>query len=264
MRDTPPLIECLDDKLAIDNEYSIAKKKCLSPKSTKIYIWCISQIKKTDSQLITFRITAEDFKNAFNSRNVKRDLESIAKELTKFQVHLKTDSGSFGYVNIIDSFIYDNETKLAHLTFTQTAWRCFVNLGGNGFSIGALKIFMNSSSHYAFNLYLYLHGNHHRKTFTIDIEELSEILGLAPSYSLWGNLNSQILKPLRIEFAATSPIKFSYKPANKIGLKYTAIQFKVNKGKYQPEFEENNPMIKIEQGSVEDGSDHARDLTKNW
>ena len=74
------------DLVAVSNKYALTRKMSLTPMATKLFIWCVSQIKKTDRDIITFTISNEDFKRSFNSKYVPRDLNRITDELMNFQI----------------------------------------------------------------------------------------------------------------------------------------------------------------------------------
>ena len=68
-----------DDTIAIRNRDAMTRKMVLSPNATKLYIWCASQIKKTDEDVISFAISDSDFAKSFNSKNPNRDLDRRVK-----------------------------------------------------------------------------------------------------------------------------------------------------------------------------------------
>jgi plasmid replication initiation protein len=238
------------DLVAVSNKYALTRKMSLTPMATKLFIWCVSQIKKTDRDIITFTISNEDFKRSFNSKYVPRDLDRITDELMNFQIYLEdNESGQWEKVNVMSKCGYYPNEKCAKLSFNKESWHCFSNLTGGGFTSGVLQIFTQIDSPYAFHVYVFLHAQLKSGTVTVDLEVFRETIGaLAQTYEKWAQLNNKILKPLQELFNEHSPIKFDYKPTGKVGRKYTQVKFyNIKKGKTQGQLlDERNPCHKNE------------------
>lgn len=243
------------DLVAVSNKYALTRKMSLTPMATKLFIWCVSQIKRTDRDIVTFTISEDDFRRSFESRNVKRDLDRITDELMNFQIYLEDDeTGRWEKVNVMSKCGYYPNEKCAKLSFNKESWHCFSNLTGGGFTSGILQIFTQIDSPYAFHVYVFLHTYLKAGTTTIDLDVFRETIGArAQTYEKWAQLNNKILKPLKSLFSEHSPIKFDYKPTGKVGRKYTQVKFfNIKKGKTQGQLlDERNPCHKSVQ--EEDG-----------
>ena len=236
------------DTVAVSNNYAMSKKMSLTPLATRLFVWCVSQIKKTDVDLVPFTITASEFTRSFGSTNVRRDLDRITDELMNFQIRLQTEDGGFEKITAMPSCKYDPNTKIALLKFSADMRRCFTKLNGN-FASGSLQIFTQINSRFAFNLYIYLHQHLKSGTETVDILELGEFLGATePTYAKWAQLNTKILQPLKKAFDEHSFIKFEYRPAGKVGRKFTQVKFfNIKKGPVQGQLvDKPNPFKKVE------------------
>lgn len=236
------------DLIAVSNTYALSKKMSLTPLATRLLVWCISQIKKTDTDLVTFTLASGDFVNSFGSTNVKRDMERITDELMDFQVRIQSGD-AWQKINVMAECSYSTDDKEARLTFNSKVWECFTNLSGGQFASGSLQIFTQINSRFAFNLYLFLHNHLKASSVTIDILEFGELVGaIEQTYSKWAQLNTKILKPLQESFEEHSPIKFKYKPTGKVGRKYTKINFyNIKKGQVQGQLiDEKNPCVRVE------------------
>jgi plasmid replication initiation protein len=238
------------DLVAVSNNYALTRKMSLTPMATKLFIWCVSQIKRTDRDIVTFSISEDDFRRSFNCRNVKRDLDRITDELMNFQIYLEDDNtGRWEKINVMSKCGYYPDQKSAELSFNKESWHCFSNLTGGGFTSGVLQIFTQIDSPYAFHVYVFLHTHLKSGTVTIDLEIFRETIGaVAQTYEKWAQLNNKILKPLQALFNEHSPIKFDYKPTGKIGRKFTQVKFfNIKKGKTQGQLlDERNPCHKNE------------------
>lgn len=215
------------DLIAVSNTYALTKKMSLSPMATKLYIWCVSQIKKSDGDRIRFEITAEDFEKSFNSKSVKRDLDRVTDELMNFKVFLQEfESGRWDKINVMSSCSYDPEQRKAFLSYTKEGWECFVRLSGGDYASGALQIFTEIDNIYAFNVYMFLHNYLKKKEVTISLDELRETIGAtAKSYDKWAHFNANVLKILKESFDEHSTVKFDYEATGKVGRKFTKVRF---------------------------------------
>jgi plasmid replication initiation protein len=237
------------DLIAVANSYALSKKTSLTPLATRLFVWCVSQIKKTDRDLVTFKLSAEDFITSFGSTNVKRDLDRITDELMDFQIRMQNESGAWEKVNAMTDCSYKPDDRMTTLRFSTKMWECFTNLNNGNFASGSLQIFTQVNSRFAFNLYIFLHNNLNTGTCTIDILEFGEFIGaIEQTYSKWAQLNAKILKPLQQAFNEHSPVKFEYKATGKVGRKFTKVKFyNIKKGKVQGQLlDENNPCKKVD------------------
>lgn len=236
------------DLVAVSNNYALTKKMSLTPMATRLFIWCVSQIKKTDKDIVTFTLSSEDFQRSFHSKNVSRDLDRITDELMNFQIHLEDDStGQWEKINVMSKCGYYPDQKIAKLSFNKESWHCFSNLTGGGFSSGILQIFTQIDNPYAFHVYIFLHTHIKAGVATVDLDHFRETIGAtAQTYEKWAQLNNKILKPLQELFDEHSPIKFDYKATGKVGRKFTQIKFyNIKKGKTQGQLlDERNPCKK--------------------
>jgi len=242
------------DLVAVSNRYALTRKMSLTPMATKLFVWCVSQIKKTDEEIVTFTLSADNFKKSFGAQNVRRDLDRITDELMNFQIYLEnSETGSWEKVNVMSTCSYSPEAKEANLRFNKAAWHCFTNLNGGQFASGVLQIFTQINNPYAFNLYIFLHNHTKSGTTTIALEDFRGIIGaVATSYKKWAHLEAKVLKPLKKLFLEHSPIKFNYMPTGKVSRKYTKVKFyDIRKGDVQGQLlDERNPCVKVAAGDV--------------
>lgn len=263
MRELEDIEKNKSDLVVVSNSYAMSKKVSLTPLATRLLVWCISQIKRNDSALVSFTLKSEDFARSFDSVNVTRDLTRVTDELMKFQITIQ-DGDSWHKINVMTECSYNASQKQARLTFNKTVWQCFTNLSG-GFASGAMQIFTQINSRFAFNLYMFLHQHLKAGAVEIDILELGEIIGaIEPTYAKWAQLNNKILKPLQQSFNEHSPVKYKYKPSKKVGRKYTSVKFyQIKKGKVQGQLlNEKNPCVK-EEGETVSIADSLKALRDN-
>lgn len=261
MRELENIDKNKSDLVVVSNSYAMSKKVSLTPLATRLLVWCISQIKRNDLSLVTFTLKGADFAKSFDSVNITRDLTRITDELFAFQIKIQ-DGEDWRKFNVLTECSYSASEKVAKLTFNKTVWQCFTNLSGGGFASGAMQIFTQINSRFAFNLYMFLHTHLKAGNVEIDIIELGEIIGaIEPTYAKWAQLNNKILKPLQSQFNEHSPIKFKYKPSGKVGRKFTKVKFyQIKKGKVQGQLlNEANPCKK-EEGETISIADSLKEL----
>lgn len=112
------------------------------------------------------------------------------------------------------------------LECTQSAMKYFFNVDNLGYLRYKLRCVTNISSRYSYLLFIYLETNRFRRKWTVDLQELKEILGCAneESYKQFKYVNDKILKKCQKELQEKTECRFSYTPIKK-GRTVIAIQF---------------------------------------
>ena len=114
------------------------------------------------------------------------------------------------------------------LACTESALECIFNIENIGYLRYRLKNIVDLTSRYSYILYLYLENNRFRKSWTVSLTDLKQILNChAERYRSFKYFNAEILKKCRQELEKKTNLKFSYTPTEKKGRYYTAIQFDI-------------------------------------
>lgn len=113
------------------------------------------------------------------------------------------------------------------LTCTPSAREYVFNIENIGYLSYRLKNVINLTSRYSYVLYLYLENNRYRKNWTINLDELKEILNCtADRYAEFKFFNSEILKKCKKEIENKTNLRFDYVPI-RVGKKVKKIMFEV-------------------------------------
>lgn len=164
------------------------------------------------------------------SRILKDDLTKRLKNL--FQVVTIKDSHKRNGFTMIALFekaeAFQDEDGLwqVDLACTPSAMEYVFNVEVMGYLPYMLKNIIELTSRYSYILYLYLERNRYRKSWTIGIKELKEMLHCtADTYSEYKRFNDLVLKKCHKELNEKTSLHFSYEPTDRKGRKYTKIRF---------------------------------------
>lgn len=113
------------------------------------------------------------------------------------------------------------------LACTAEAMEYIFNIENLGYLRYRLKNVINLNSRYSYILFLYLTDNRFRKSWTIDLVELRELLNCtADTYTQYKRFNDLILKKCLKEITEKTDLNYTYEPVKK-GRKVSEIRFAV-------------------------------------
>lgn len=108
---------------------------------------------------------------------------------------------------------------------TQNAMKYFFNIENLGYLRYKLRCITSITSRYTYILFIYLEANRFRKSWTVSLQELKEILNCeAERYKQFKFFNSEILKKAHKEMHEKTECRFKYEPIKK-GRSVVAIKF---------------------------------------
>lgn len=166
------------------------------------------------------------------TRILKKDLE---ERLNGFghPVRIYDETKPKGFTNIWLFEIADvdqdeNGLWQVDLKCTPAAMEYIFNLDNLGYLKYRLRNVINLTSRYSYVLFLYLIDKDYRKTWTVDLAELKELLNCtAERYNQFKFFNSEILKKCHNELCEKTNLSYDYKPIKNGRIVY-AIEFTVN------------------------------------
>lgn len=165
------------------------------------------------------------------SRILKDDLNKRLRHL--FQViEVKDENKRKGFklINLFeeaDAEQDENGLWQVTLTCTPSAREYVFNIDNIGYLRYRLKNVINLTSRYSYILFLYLTDNRFRKSWTINLIELKELLNCnAERYSQFKFFNAEILKKANNEINEKTDLKYTYEPVKR-GRKVSEIRFTV-------------------------------------
>lgn len=165
------------------------------------------------------------------SRILKDDLNKRLRHL--FQViEVKDENKRKGFklINLFeeaDAEQDENGLWQVTLTCTPSAREYVFNIDNIGYLRYRLKNVINLTSRYSYILFLYLTDNRFRKSWTINLIDLKELLNCtADTYTQYKRFNDLILKKCLNEINEKTDLKYTYEPV-KSGRKVSEIRFTV-------------------------------------
>ena len=165
------------------------------------------------------------------SRILKDDLNKRLRHL--FQViEVKDENKRKGFklINLFeeaDAEQDENGLWQVTLTCTPSAREYVFNIDNIGYLRYRLKNVINLTSRYSYILFLYLTDNRFRKSWTINLIELKELLNCtADTYTQYKRFNDLILKKCLNEINEKTDLKYTYEPVKR-GRKVSEIRFTV-------------------------------------
>lgn len=165
------------------------------------------------------------------SRILKDDLNKRLRHL--FQViEVKDENKRKGFklINLFeeaDAEQDENGLWQVTLTCTPSAREYIFNIDNIGYLRYRLKNVIYLTSRYSYILFLYLVDNRFRKSWTIDLVELRELLNCtADTYTQYKRFNDLILKKCLKEITEKTDLNYTYEPVKK-GRKVSEIRFAV-------------------------------------
>jgi hypothetical protein len=165
------------------------------------------------------------------SRILKDDLNKRLRHL--FQViEVKDENKRKGFklINLFeeaDAEQDENGLWQVTLTCTPSAREYVFNIDNIGYLRYRLRNVIYLTSRYSYILFLYLVDNRFRKSWTINLVELRDLLNCtADTYSQYYRFNDLILKKCFKEINEKTDLKYTYEPVKK-GRKVSEIRFAV-------------------------------------
>lgn len=165
------------------------------------------------------------------SRILKDDLNKRLRHLFQvIEVKDETKRKGFKLINLFeeaDAEQDENGLWQVTLTCTPSAREYVFNIDNIGYLRYRLKNVIYLTSRYSYILFLYLVDNRFRKSWTINLVELRDLLNCtADTYSQYYRFNDLILKKCFKEITEKTDLKYTYEPVKK-GRKVSEIRFAV-------------------------------------
>lgn len=111
------------------------------------------------------------------------------------------------------------------LCCTPAAMEYIFNIENLGYLRYRLRNVVSLTSRYSYFLYLYLENNRFRRSWTVPLEELKEVLACtAKTYSEYKRFNDLVLKKCEKELNSKTDLRYSYAPVRR-GRRVSAIRF---------------------------------------
>lgn len=128
---------------------------------------------------------------------------------------------------IAQAYPDENGQWQVSLKCTETAAKYIFNIENLGYLNYKLRNIASLTSRYSYLFYLYLYDNKHRKSWTIQLDRLKELLQCtAPTYATFKRFHDLVLKKIRMEITEKTDCPFTYELLKK-GRTVTGIRINI-------------------------------------
>ena len=163
-----------------------------------------------------------------NTPELKTRLKHL---MNPVQVDDPTKTKSFRYVTLFEEAEAEQDERgiwRVSLTCTQAAKKYIFNIENMGYLRYKLRCVTVLKSRYSYILFVYIESNRYRKTWTIGVDELKQLLSCEddPTYAQFKRFNDRLLKRCCKELTEKTECKFTYEP-ERTGRVVTDIRFSV-------------------------------------
>lgn len=165
-------------------------------------------------------------------RLLKDDLSKRLDNLFRV-VTIRDDTRRNGFRKIAlfekaEAYQDDDGLWVVELACTTSAMQYIFNVDDIGYLRYKLKNVIELTSRYSYIMFLYLENNRFRKEWTVDIDELKQMLNCtADTYNQYKRFNDLILKRCQSELHEKTTTRYTYEPTARKNRKYTQIKFRI-------------------------------------
>ena len=165
-------------------------------------------------------------------RLLKDDLSKRLDNLFRV-VTIRDDTRRNGFRKIAlfekaEAYQDDDGLWVVELACTTSAMEYVFNVDDIGYLRYKLKNVIELTSRYSYIMFLYLENNRFRKEWTVDIDELKQMLNCtADTYNQYKRFNDLILKRSQSELHEKTTTRYTYEPTARKNRKYTQIKFRI-------------------------------------
>lgn len=224
------MVFILNDEFHVtqDNKL-ITSKYDMTVMEQKMFLIMMSTIKKDTKEIPStiFRVSDLAVLLDVGVDVLYRDLPKLCKKIISRTIEIKLDNGDWEMFNIISYAKYHNGKGAIQLDINKKAEPYLLELKELFLSY-QLKNVLFLNSKYSIRIFQLAKSNIYRKTFTIKVDELKDMLKLTQkSYSLYSNIKLKVLDPSIKEINEKTDIKVQYSEV-KVGRKVDSIKFTVS------------------------------------
>jgi plasmid replication initiation protein len=216
------------EKELVTKRYELINSRYkLSLLEQRIMLKVIAQISPHDTGFMKHQILISDIAKGTNHKQIK---DAADKLMTRI-LHIEYNDGSWkkiGWVNTID---YQANTGILGITLNEDLRPYLLEIKSN-FKSYDIKNIMKLGSSYSIRIYEICKQREKIQSFTIELDQLLEMLQVPKSYHKFSHFNSRVLEPARKEINNATDIKIEIEPI-KFGRKVSSIKFFVRKSKWQ-------------------------------
>lgn len=220
------------NKLVVQKSHPLMYLNELTLAEFKILDVYLSRINSRDTDKRTVRFEKGELEDLIGVKRIHPEV--LDKRIDNLMTNVNIpDESPKGYTKIAlfektHLQVDDNGIWTAEMTCTEAARKYIFNIDEIGYIKYRLHSIIKLKSRYAYILFLYLEDNRYRVEWTIQLDELKELLNCEHEehYKEYKRFNDQILKRIQKEIIEKTDCKYWYKPVKK-GRSVIAIKFGV-------------------------------------
>ena len=192
----------------------------------------LSKINSHHPETREVEIPKYELEKLFGVKRIKKDeLDKRLRHLMSHTLKIKDSrkEDGFALISLFSKAICKKDecgVWNVKLSCTPEAMEYIFNIESLGYLRYKIKSIMQLQSLYSYILFMYIEYNRFRKTWTIELENLKQILDCENTYSEFKRFNNLVLKKSYEELTKKTELRYTYKPI-RVGRKVRAIEFNV-------------------------------------
>jgi len=231
--------EILETKINLKGNYAVRQAnefinlpQKLTLNQSRIFLYMVSQIKPTDTDVKKYRISFRELekliggsKNSFSYQKVKE----LLKDLAQKTIVIGTDKNTERITHYIQSVDLDKFNGYVELEVDPKLKPYFLQLKAKYTKYDLINV-IPLQSVYSVRLYELLkqYEGIHKRAFTI--QQFREVLNLQ-SYKLYGDIKRRVILQAQKEINELTDIKFSFEEIKDNGKKVVGLEFSIYSAK---------------------------------
>jgi len=194
----------------------------LSALSLDIVMGLITEVKNEDKDFNIYEFYIKDIEKKFDKQIDERTLHKVAEELLSSTITVKKDK-DFLKMNWVSSFEYLNSQRKFEISFDPKLKPYLLELKEN-FVLGYFSEIIKIRSEYSKRIYMLLRQRVNIGQWTINLDELQNLLMVPNSYKRYKEFKRSVLKTAEKQIQENSSLGFTIEEI-KEGRKTTKLKF---------------------------------------
>lgn len=229
----------------VSNDLIFARKETsLSHNAIKTMDWLMTQIKKTDDDFRSYKVTTAEFGKlmGISPNNIAREMANVALELTKHVCFIPKENGGWILCSLTSSAEYTPSPRnggVLELKISEKLRPYLLKLGNNFSKMEQtlLLTFKKKPSNELYKIFIAILKRQDIQQKELDLDNLKSVLGLAEvtsgglikstSYSRFVDFKRRVLAPALDEINKVGDILVSYKISKRTLRKPSALTFTI-------------------------------------
>lgn len=221
----------MENKLIVKSNPLIRARYDYSMAELRLIITVVSQINSNDIDFKEYSLQAKEYSEMIDSKfkDEYARLQELGNKLMSKPIKIQLSAKNFLICNWFNGFKYENgEIKVS---FHPDLKPHLLQLKEQ-FTSYKLENILKMKSIYSIRIYELAKSWESKGSFTMDLNELKEVLGAKETYPLYADFKKRVLERALIDINENSDIVLIFREI-KTARKVTAIYFKLDKKEYE-------------------------------